>query len=392
MQISLASQPSVSSKGNQGLSNALPVSVSSQVAVEESNTQSLKTAFPSVTLISQPDTTAFTANSPDVYSLASLGKSQVVNANSDVATQSLTPVTTPSTESVPSQVVSSDISASSAFAADYSIQSSLIAGQSSKKPQTAEDRLKEIEGKSATQTNASTIQAVSPSQTSQGIDNKSGQSSPSSVSVNVSSNVKASSVPKSPYTGFTKVQLKQIAALAARDRQVRTHEQQHQAAGGSLAGSASFSFITGPDGVQYAVGGEVPINLSSVPGNPAQTIARMEVVRSAALAPADPSAADRAVAAAATRIILQAQSNLLAKNNAERLAQIKTTSEGTISASTSAKGDNTASTSGNSKSLPGANLPDQAGKIGSSIYRGVKAYEYFIKSHNQSPLYLSQIV
>ncbi|XLM21540.1 catalase, partial [Chromobacterium piscinae] len=83
--------------------------------------------------------------------------------------------------------------------------------------------------------------------------------------------------------------------LKARDTDVRRHEAAHQAAGGSLAGAASFTYEQGPDGKQYAIGGEVPIQMSQG-GTPQQTIQNAETVRAAALAPADPSGQDRAVA------------------------------------------------------------------------------------------------
>ena len=89
--------------------------------------------------------------------------------------------------------------------------------------------------------------------------------------------------------------------LAARDREVRTHEAAHQAAGGGLAGSASFSYETSPDGKRYAVGGEVSIDMGSE-RDPAATIAKMQRVRAAALAPADPSPQDLAVASQASQI------------------------------------------------------------------------------------------
>lgn len=122
---------------------------------------------------------------------------------------------------------------------------------------------------------------------------------------------------QSTSAGLKPEELEVVAELSARDQEVRTHEQQHQAVGGQFAGAASFSYQTGPDGVQYAVGGEVSIDISAVPNNPQATIEKMRIVRSAALAPAEPSAQDRSVAAAATRIMLQAQSEL-ANQNAEQ--------------------------------------------------------------------------
>ena len=93
----------------------------------------------------------------------------------------------------------------------------------------------------------------------------------------------------------------QIEQLRVRDRQVRAHEQAHLSAAGGLAkGGASFSTQTGPDGKLYAVGGEVSVDTSSVSNDPEATIAKAQQVRRAALAPADPSAQDIAVAAQAT--------------------------------------------------------------------------------------------
>jgi hypothetical protein len=109
---------------------------------------------------------------------------------------------------------------------------------------------------------------------------------------------------------LTPAQAQLVSELQSRDREVRAHEAAHQAAGGGLVGSASFTYEQGPDGHSYAVGGEVPVDLSSVPGDPQATIARMALVRAAALAPAQPSGQDQAVAAAAAAIAAQAQQEL----------------------------------------------------------------------------------
>lgn len=109
---------------------------------------------------------------------------------------------------------------------------------------------------------------------------------------------------------FTEQELEQIQKLEARDLEVRNHEQAHQSVGGQYAGAASYTYQRGPDGINYAVGGEVPIDISPIPGNPEATIQKAEIVRRAALAPAEPSAQDRAVAAQAIQIKLEAQSEL----------------------------------------------------------------------------------
>ncbi|WP_439636207.1 putative metalloprotease CJM1_0395 family protein [Oceanicaulis sp.] len=113
---------------------------------------------------------------------------------------------------------------------------------------------------------------------------------------------------------------KQVAELKKRDREVRQHEQAHQAAGGQYASAPSYSFQQGPDGKQYAVGGEVQIDASPIPGDPAATIEKMRVVKAAALAPAEPSGQDRKVAAAADAAAQQARAEQAAQDREEREA------------------------------------------------------------------------
>ncbi|SMF95450.1 SprA-related family protein [Methylomagnum ishizawai] len=106
-------------------------------------------------------------------------------------------------------------------------------------------------------------------------------------------------------------QLKQLESLRKRDREVRAHEAAHQAAAGGLArGGASFSYQRGPDGQQYAIGGEVNIDTSPVSGNPAATLAKAATIARAALAPAEPSGQDRQVAARAGQMAAQALAEL----------------------------------------------------------------------------------
>jgi hypothetical protein len=103
----------------------------------------------------------------------------------------------------------------------------------------------------------------------------------------------------------------QILELKATDQKVRAHEMAHIAAGaGVVTGGATFSYTRGPDGNLYAVGGEVQIDSSEVPGDPEATIRKAEAIQRAALAPADPSAQDRAVAARAAMIASQARMEL----------------------------------------------------------------------------------
>lgn len=110
---------------------------------------------------------------------------------------------------------------------------------------------------------------------------------------------------------------REIARLRARDREVRTHEQAHMAAGGSYVSGPYYEYTTGPDGKRYVTGGSVSIDASPVAGRPDQTITKMDVVIRAALAPADPSGQDLQVAASARSTKLQAQAEAAARRTAD---------------------------------------------------------------------------
>lgn len=112
-------------------------------------------------------------------------------------------------------------------------------------------------------------------------------------------------------------QEQQVQDLVDRDKEVRTHEQAHQSAGGEHASSPTYQFTQGPDGKRYAIGGEVQIDTSAVPGDPAATIAKMQQIRSAALAPAEPSAQDLSVARSAAASEAKARKELMAEQSAK---------------------------------------------------------------------------
>lgn len=101
-----------------------------------------------------------------------------------------------------------------------------------------------------------------------------------------------------------------VSKLAAIDQKVRAHEMAHLAAAGGLATSgATYSFQRGPDGQLYAVGGEVGID-TSAGKTPEETLQRAQQIRAAAMAPADPSSQDHAVAAKAGQLAAKAQQQL----------------------------------------------------------------------------------
>lgn len=111
-------------------------------------------------------------------------------------------------------------------------------------------------------------------------------------------------------TGLTADEEQIVKQMRARDAEVRRHEEAHATVGGQYAGAPSYTFQTGPDDKRYAVAGEVPIDVSPVRDDPEATILKMEVVKAAALAPAEPSGADRRVAALAENIRAQAVADL----------------------------------------------------------------------------------
>jgi len=108
-----------------------------------------------------------------------------------------------------------------------------------------------------------------------------------------------------------------VNELRNRDREVRAHEQAHVSAGGAyIRGAVSYTYRRGPDNKSYAVGGEVGID-TSPEDDAGATITKMQAVRAAALAPSDPSAQDRAVAAAAAGNESLARADLAAEKRNE---------------------------------------------------------------------------
>jgi|GEM_PF-1304825 len=122
-----------------------------------------------------------------------------------------------------------------------------------------------------------------------------------------------------------------VEKLKSRDSAVRAHEMAHVAAAGGLAGAPVFSYQTGPDGRRYAIGGSVSID-TSPERSPEDTIAKAQRIRSAALAPADPSAQDRAVASRASRMESQARQALAREQAEESSAAMASASEAAQSA------------------------------------------------------------
>jgi len=114
----------------------------------------------------------------------------------------------------------------------------------------------------------------------------------------------------------------EIRTLQLRDREVRAHEAAHAAAGGSYAGSPTYSFERGPDGHTYATGGAVSIDISPIAGDPQATLQKAQQVQAAALAPAEPSGQDMKVAQKAQAMAAEARIDI-ARQRSEDLKSLK---------------------------------------------------------------------
>lgn len=120
---------------------------------------------------------------------------------------------------------------------------------------------------------------------------------------------------------LTENDLKLIQELKKTDTEVRAHEMAHIAAGGQyITSGAKLQYRRGPDGINYAVAGEVSIDTAPIPGDPRATVQKMQRVKAAALAPSSPSAQDRKVAAAASALAAKAAAEIMALVTAQRSA------------------------------------------------------------------------
>ncbi|MBB5192158.1 hypothetical protein HNQ50_002895 [Silvimonas terrae] len=105
-------------------------------------------------------------------------------------------------------------------------------------------------------------------------------------------------------------QQQQVDQLQKIDKDTRAHEQAHLAAAGGLAVSGpNYNMTTGPDGKQYANGGDVQVDVSEG-RTPEETVRKARIIQAAALAPVDPSSQDLSVAAQASAMEAKAQAQI----------------------------------------------------------------------------------
>ncbi|MCD6525383.1 MAG: hypothetical protein J7K75_00080 [Desulfuromonas sp.] len=132
--------------------------------------------------------------------------------------------------------------------------------------------------------------------------------------VEAESSQKKSGSENSANAELTSEQQQEVQELKLRDREVQVHEAAHAAVGGQYAGAPTLTYKTGPDGQRYAVEGHVNIDMSEIPGDPRATMKKADVIRAAALAPAQPSGQDRNVAAKAVQMKASAQAELMTES------------------------------------------------------------------------------
>jgi hypothetical protein len=154
---------------------------------------------------------------------------------------------------------------------------------------------------------------------------------------------------------LTTEEQEQVRKLQARDADVRAHEAAHSAAAGSLAtGGPSYDYQEGPDGVSYAVGGEVGISFGGG-ATPEERAANAEQAQRAATAPANPSGADRAVAARASQAAASARREIQEAQREQVAASETETNEPVQASEPTANAEPTqAAQAVQAKALPGA--------------------------------------
>ncbi|PIQ95678.1 MAG: hypothetical protein COV67_13580 [Nitrospinae bacterium CG11_big_fil_rev_8_21_14_0_20_56_8] len=180
-----------------------------------------------------------------------------------------------------------------------------------------------------------TLSGKSPSDPAGGVTAKEASGQDSSGGETGQEGKPASRLAPSTELQLTEEERRVLQELRSRDREVRSHEAAHKSAAGSYAkGGPTFEYQTGPDGRRYAVGGEVQIDSSPVPGNPRATIQKAQIIRRAANAPRNPSAQDRRVAAQAAQMEAAARRDL----KEETAREIENSN---ASSSATPKGENT---------------------------------------------------
>ena len=161
---------------------------------------------------------------------------------------------------------------------------------------------------------------------------KAGDSPPAAKSPSAGGGSEAGTAKKSaPAPGpkqLTPEQQRIVQELQQIDHSVRAHEQAHLAAGREvITSAANFTYTYGPDGKQYAVGGEVGID-TSAESKPQDNIDKGRLIQKVALAPRDPSPQDYRVASIGSQLEARGRSDLMREQD----TQARPVSENSIDA------------------------------------------------------------
>lgn len=177
----------------------------------------------------------------------------------------------------------------------------------------------------------------------------------------------------------------EVARLKQREQEVIAHEAAHKAVGGQYASAASYTYTTGPDNKRYIDGGEVSIRTPSTK-DPEEALRMAELIKRAALAPANPSSQDRSVAASATQKAANARAEIAKAASEEAAAKRAEAQEAKEEKDEKAESGSTGAAS-SSGSKGGKKPSGGADLSGSSAARGQKAadaYAWLSGSHSHS--------
>ena len=104
------------------------------------------------------------------------------------------------------------------------------------------------------------------------------------------------------------------AEYQAEENHVIAHECAHMGSGGGLCGCANYTYELKDNGKSYIIEGEVPITMPN-DCDPNATMSNMQIIINSALAPADPSGQDMAVAGEAFAKLAEATAKVAQKND-----------------------------------------------------------------------------
>jgi hypothetical protein len=130
--------------------------------------------------------------------------------------------------------------------------------------------------------------------------------------------------------------------------------------------------------MQYAVGGEVKIDVSPVSGDPDATIRKMQTVIAAAMAPANPSSADIATAAQAskTQASARAEAAEQAREEAKALTEDNSPAQQPAQTQSTEPDPTSAQTNGENNNAPSSVQPteENTSEVQNQMLAAINAY------------------